>query len=417
MDEDPNDPRKPIGPPGKSDEPPTPAGDVTCASSVQSGQQQIVSVDEQRQRLHRQMVQWGIASGTSVTAVTVAFVPAQVIMAFFITLSLFLGFAWTAYERARLEAYEMRRRGVAEYLPESVVEQLTHTSFHDWMTDGTFWTENQHFFLYFIPGVSVEQLNAYVNRLVPRHRDVLRREGLGNFLGDGFMRLLLGEARYYQQAIQGPPPGPVPRRLDFQPASTNDDDNASQLEDDSSSDYTRFWGASPPERRLFAWSEEPDSPSSTPRQQSASVPIRETAIATTDSTADDEESSDEDLGFEALVIMEALAEGMGAMSNMALSMVSSSTIGFFTRTPMRAGLTVTAASLGVGLLGMWTGNIPAERLRMPTRSSLPSNPVIYSSVLASGATAGIMYIFQLGRGGGIPGPGNSNAGSSNGRKS
>jgi hypothetical protein len=417
MKEDPNDPRKPIGPPGKGDEPPTPAGDLTCASSVHSGSgQQIVSVEEQRQRLQRQIVQWGIASGTSITAVTVAFVPAQVIMAFFIILSLFMGFAWSVYERARLEALQIRRRGVADYLPESMVEQLMNTSFHDFMTDGAFWEENQYLFLYLIPGVTNEQLDAYVNRLVPRHRNVLRRQGLGHIFGEGFMRFLVGEARYYDEVVPSPPPQPVPRRLDFQPASASEEDAASQLEEDgedhdvrsSVSDYTRFWGIQPPEGRFFSWTEEPVSPSSTARHELANVPIRESTNENSESIDDEDE---EDLTMDGQVIMDAITGGWGSISNMALNMAGSSTVGFFTRTPIRAGLTVTAASLGVGLLGMWTGGVSTERLRMPSRSSLPSSPILYSSVLASGAAAGIMYIFQLGRGGGSS-PANNNSGSS-----
>eukprot|EP00980_Cylindrotheca_fusiformis_P010586 scaffold2353_cov134-Cylindrotheca_fusiformis.AAC.9 len=439
--EDPNDPRKPIGPPGKGDEPPTPAADLTCASSVQSEEQehnhqhqhrQIVSIEEQRQRLHRQMVQWGLASGTSVTAVTVALVPTQVILAFILVLSMFMGLAWTAYNRARLEAYQIRRRGIVQYLPPSVVEALTQTSFHEWMTDGTFWEQNQHFFLYFIPGVTVEQLDAYVNRLGPRHRNVLRREGLGHFLGDGFMRFLIGEARYGPQTGPNAPPGPVPRRLDFQ---QREEDSTSQLqleEDDamttSSSDYTRFWGTQPPEGRLFTWTEEPVS-SSTSRQLSATVPTREmVSVNEEDSPTNGEDDNDndeeeEDMAVDSQIIMEAIAEGIGAMSNMALSMVSSNTMRFFTRTPVRAGLTVTAATLGMGLLGMLTGNISTDRLpRMPSRPA--SNPVVYSSLLASGATAGIMYVFQIGQrsGGGSgrgtdPSPGSKGQGKSKNGKS
>jgi hypothetical protein len=411
MKEDPNDPRKPIGPPGKGDEPPTPAGDLTCASSVHSGsgQQQIVSVEEQRRRLQRQVVQWGIASGTSITAVTVAFVPAQVIMAFFITLSLFLGFAWSVYERARLEALQIRRRGVAGYLPESMVEQLTNTSFHDFMTDGAFWQENQYLLLYLIPGVTNQQLDAYVNRLVPRHRNVLRRQGVGHMFGEGFMRLLVGET---------PPTQPVPRRLDFQPASAGEEDAASQLEVDgeehdvtsSVSDYTRFWGTQPPEERLFSWTREPASPSSTARQELAIVPIRESTNENSESI-EEEDNDEEDLTMDGRVIMDAITGGVSSISNVALNMVGGSTVGYFTRTPLRAGLTLTAASLGVGLLGMWTGGVSTERIRMPSRSSLPSSPILYSSVLASGATAGIMYIFQLGRGGGSS-PANNNSGGS-----
>ncbi|KAL3940624.1 MAG: hypothetical protein SGBAC_004880 [Bacillariaceae sp.] len=439
MNEDPNDPRKPIGGLGGGKDVGTwssPGGDATCASSVQSGDEdqnedgeehvqvnQIVSMEEQRSILQRQMIQLGVASGTSVAAVTVAFVPAQIIMAFFIVLSLFMGLSYTVFQRLRLEAMDLRRRGVAGYLPEGIVDTLINTSFHDHVVNGDFWEENSFFLLYFIPGLSEEQINAYVNRLVPRHQQVLRRPGLGHFIGPAFMRLLLGEQQYAHQ-IEQPPQAqhegrPVPRRLELNPPADvdshlGDDDipHIEEVEQDNPedathatqttvSDFSRFWGTPQPTGRIFSWTEE------SAQERSANIPL--TSVTNNPDGLDEVD----ELAIDAAVVRDAIFGGIDSITSGVYDAVSSTAIGFFTATPLRTGLTATAATAGVAYMSMWLGG-GSDRMRMP-RSSMPSNSAMYSSFLASGATAGIMYFFQIGRSAGGPGgnPG-SGGGSSSG---
>jgi hypothetical protein len=57
--------------------------------------------------------------------------------------------------------------------------------------------------IYFVPGISEEQINNYIRRLAPQRRDFLNRRGLGYLFGNGFMRALIGENRWRQQAIVG----------------------------------------------------------------------------------------------------------------------------------------------------------------------------------------------------------------------
>ncbi|CAJ1944277.1 unnamed protein product [Cylindrotheca closterium] len=451
MDEDPNDPRKPIGGLGGKDMGPwnSPGGDATCASSVQSGDDdqngeeehvevnEVVSIEQQRQVLQRQMMQWGIASGTSITAVTVAFVPIQVIVAFFIVVSLFLGFSFSVFQRLRLEAIDLRRRGVAGYLPEGIVNTLVNRSFHDQIVHSpNFWEENGFFLLYLIPGLNEEQLNAYVNRLVPRHQHVLRRPGLGHFVGPGFMRLLLGEERYAEQVPQVEQEArPVPRRLELataEVASNLGDDEIPQIEEveeeqrqqedgtqttqrTTGSDFSRFWGTPQPIGRVFSWNEEPaaGSSSASSQERSANIPLQPQDLAAAILPGSTEEEAIEN-ALDVEILREAIFGGIDSITNGVRNAVGNMAVGFFTGTPLRTGMSVTAATVGIGYFSMWLGGgVGSDRMHMP-RSSMPSNPAIYSSFLASGATAGIMYFFQVGRSSGGPGHNPGSGGGSSG---
>jgi len=444
MNEDPNDPRKPIGGLGGGKDSGvwnTPEGDLTIASSVHTGHneeedgeerntspptnQAVLSVNDQRAVLQRQMIQWGIASGTSIAGVTVALVPAQIIMAFFVVMSLFVGFSFAVFQRLRLEALDLQRRGVAGYLPDGMVDTLINTSFHDFIVNGNFMEENSFFLLYFIPGLTEDQINGYVDRLVPRHQHVLRRPGMGHFIGPAFMRLLLGEERYVQQqqrieelpAEEEEDGRPVPRRLELTPAAEvashlGDDDippveevaeeqqqqreDATQATQTTVSDFSRFWGTSPPiVGRVFTWTEDN-------QERSANIPLASRDLVSAINPTEEEDEA----AMEAEVIQDAILGSIDAITTGVYDAVSNAAVGFFTGTPLRTGLTATVAAVGVGYFSMWLGGGSSGRMRTP---SMPSNPALYSSFLASGATAGIMYFFQIGRSasgpGGNPGSG------------
>jgi hypothetical protein len=423
MNEDPNDPRKPIGNPNKQgpSSPSTPGGAWTVASSVnsttqqlQQQQQQVLPIDEERERLQRQVIQWGIASGTSLTAVTIVYVPSQVLLVFFVTMSIFMGLARSVYEAALLEVGQVQRRGIVQYLPESVVNTLTQVSFHQWMVDGTFFEENQHLLLYLIPGLNRDQLDAYVNRLVPRHRDSLHRQGLGHVFGESFMRLLVGNLQYEQQQRLN---GAVPRRLDFQQQIVAESPSVlGDHEDENDDNMVGFEDvvSNQPQHRVFTWEEE------NARQQSASIQIQNGIFqGQLEQTQDNEEDNidtesleSEDLEVDGQVILDAITRGMNTFSDMALDTVRTVSSNFFTGTPLRTGLTMGVASVSAGLLGIWAfsgGSSGSSRMPSSPPGS-PSSPrgappsqVIYSSILASGATAGIMYVFQFGRSSGPPG--------------
>lgn len=82
--------------------------------------------------------------------------------------------------------------GLLRYLPESLRIMLTETTLHDFMTDTTFMMEHRYLLLYFMPGLSPEQLGGYIDRLPPRHREALLQPGLGRLMPsvmENFMRL------------------------------------------------------------------------------------------------------------------------------------------------------------------------------------------------------------------------------------
>ena len=70
--------------------------------------------------------------------------------------------------------------------------------------------------LYFIPGLTEDQRNQYIQRLGPDRQQFLNRPGLGYLLGgEGFMRALVGDQQWRRQAIERsislpPPPEPLP---------------------------------------------------------------------------------------------------------------------------------------------------------------------------------------------------------------
>ena len=103
-----------------------------------------------------------------------------------------------SYLRDELQTI-VRTRGIGAFLPNRYYQMLTEHSVHDIMTDDTFVRENRHLMLYFFPGLTPQQRTDYIERLGPRHRQQLLRPGVGYFLGDGFMQLLMGQERY-----QGP---------------------------------------------------------------------------------------------------------------------------------------------------------------------------------------------------------------------
>ena len=72
------------------------------------------------------------------------------------------------------------------YLPASFQNYLSNTSLHAAMTDDSSFLENRWYLLYFIPGLTPEQINNMVARLPQRHRDMAYGPG-------GMARLVLPE--------------------------------------------------------------------------------------------------------------------------------------------------------------------------------------------------------------------------------
>eukprot|EP01083_Nonionella_stella_P026908 74063_1 len=76
-----------------------------------------------------------------------------------------------------------------DLLPSGVQEYLSNTSLHEAMTSNESFLENRWYLLYFIPGLTPEQINAMVNRLPERHRNMAHGSG-------GAARLFLPDSMY-----------------------------------------------------------------------------------------------------------------------------------------------------------------------------------------------------------------------------
>lgn len=98
--------------------------------------------------------------------------------------------------QARYELEMEQPGGLTRYLPDYLRVMLTETSLHDFMTDTTFMMENRYLLLYFMPGLTPEQLMGYIDQLPPRHREALIQPGLGRLMPsvmDNLMRIDNGQ--------------------------------------------------------------------------------------------------------------------------------------------------------------------------------------------------------------------------------
>ena len=84
--------------------------------------------------------------------------------------------------RAQYELEMEHPLGLVRYLPESIRIMLAETTLHEFMADTAFFMEYRYLLLYFVPGLSPDQLMAYIGRLPARHREALLRPGLGRLV-------------------------------------------------------------------------------------------------------------------------------------------------------------------------------------------------------------------------------------------
>lgn len=87
-----------------------------------------------------------------------------------------------SFVRARYEMEMEHPLGLVRYLPDSLRVFLTETTLHEFMADTTLFMETRYLLMYFMPGLSPEQLMEYIHRLPPRHREALLQPGLGRLM-------------------------------------------------------------------------------------------------------------------------------------------------------------------------------------------------------------------------------------------
>lgn len=82
----------------------------------------------------------------------------------------------TLYVQTEL-SHLVQDRGIVSYLPSTLQQYLTTTTFHEYMQDGTFLRDHYYFLLYFLPGLSSDQQAQFIQQLPSRHRDLLYHPG------------------------------------------------------------------------------------------------------------------------------------------------------------------------------------------------------------------------------------------------
>ena len=109
---------------------------------------------------------------------------------------------------------------------------------------------------------------------------------------------------------------------------------------------------------------------------------------------DEDEDDEEDVDYTG-VIVEAVFNGARTVSGMASTLALSyarNTVSWAAGGPARAPLTLGAAGIAMGILGLWTGafELPSN-FQMP-RMSTQSRSALMSSSIASAATASMMLM-------------------------
>jgi len=389
--------------------------DTTCASTLGTASQQpshaVASVQllpNSREQARRHVLHLGLASSGAGAAFILSVVPLNILIGLTIVLLLWLSFLYQLFQMVRSEHQRaLQGRGLGDLLPTSLYESLVNTSFHEFMTDGAFARENQHFLLYFIPGLSLDQLEDYLERLVPRHRRRLYQPGLGNFLGDGFMRHVIGDeglAERRRDAIQA-----VPQRLTL--ISTNSDDTASGLGEERIEQASNSRRLIPRRLDLAVINEDVASrldddegfgvESNLPLEAMVPQSPEEEEVDVDAASEDDSE----DLSVEQEVIVDAAVTGAVAFFNFALGYSQNAMANSAVRTGrtlLRATLGMGLISVGAGALGVWSGYLSPQDFRFPRQLSPETRTMLLSSTIASGATAGLFMLFGYSRGGSPP---------------
>jgi hypothetical protein len=423
---------------------------ITIANNDDAAQ--LATVDEQRRRLLRQLRSIGIATGSSFVVAILCIIPLPFLMAFLVCTVALIGLLYKLYQTFLFELnLLMQGRGIGNYLPASIYEQLTQTSLHEYMSDRSYVNENAYLMLYMIPGLSRDQIDAYVGRLAPRHQNTLHRRGLGNFLGPAFMRLIVGDvglrttaptisasaasstvsigADDTDAATTSSPV--VPRRLVLPPTIPEEgaDDTSDLGEEDDPTNV-------PVPSVQVHQQQQPAG--TTNNNNSANSPVS-TSPMTQSSQQQDTPLSEEAVRAEAeaeeQVIYDAIGSAIATYMGVAAGMVQSSarrSASLFSGNIFRASMSMTMLGVGVSIYGFWTGVYNPQTFFRPTmhmigdqmssllrstpslRPQFPSSNVLVSSTLLSGATAGIMLLFQIAS---VSKPPEQDDGDQNGEKS
>lgn len=86
---------------------------------------------------------------------------------------------------------------IFSYMPESIRTFLTETTVHEWMTDTSFANEWRFLLIYFVPGLTTEQLETLIRQLPRRRQEMLLQPG-------GFAQMI-SLPQYLMNSLLRPP--------------------------------------------------------------------------------------------------------------------------------------------------------------------------------------------------------------------
>jgi hypothetical protein len=388
----------------------------------------LQQLQHQQERLDLELRRWSLATGTSLTVLLLSVVPLSVLALCLTSTSFLAMLLYKLYQRFILVEYHRRIThgpGIAPYLPDSIRHQLTHMSLHEWMMDDAFGKEYGYLLLYFLPGLSTQQLQEYFQRLTPRHQETLARRGLGHLLGPSFMNLIVGngtggsgsgssgESRNDAGTLPVVlPPSSSSSSSSYSSASFQGHGSMAQnmtprilqllqgpggeAERSPSSDTTTILTSTPPlppATRGGVSSSAPGSSSSgngnttavmvisrTPEEEENDNDQKKKGTVGPKDNNNDKVEKEEDLAQEGALVTDAVLDAMMNIYNMVydigldtVTSVASNSILSVTRQIWRTASTVLVVSLGVGAIGWYTGvyeNFPLSSPSTPRPSFL-----------------------------------------------
>jgi hypothetical protein len=358
---------------------------------VPVAQQQDEGVALQRTMLTHQVGMFALLSAGSFGAFLILSLPFSALVALLMFVASTMAVFYMLYRIVLLEMTQMMQgRGIGDYLPASMYQQLTTTSVHEWMMDSSFFLENRYLLLYFIPGTTQEQLDSYLERLPARHQYILTRPGLGQFMGSDFMRVIMGQSRY----------------------------NALLMEDQREEEVIEH-GAS---RQLFENEEamaglggtteratrELDQPSSAvglqtpPRdadgESAAAADQPPAEVVHQPMSTDPADVPPEELQQEYNDESDILTDAVAAMTTSYSTMITDAATGYAVQAVdyispfiIGTGTTVTLGAIGVGIWGWWVGVYHPSSHRTP---QFPSSRSLLSTAFMGASSAGMMMLFR-----------------------
>mmetsp|Transcript_99 Transcript_99/g.134 ORF Transcript_99/g.134 Transcript_99/m.134 type:complete len:394 (-) Transcript_99:68-1249(-) len=356
----------------------------TSAASVDSqpsSRQDEVVVNNQpidgNGALYWQLIILAATSTTSLGASIILLLPFPVLLALALSVSSFMYMVYVVI----LLFYNKRDQiiqvdGIGNYLPPSVYNLLTESTLHEWLQDTSFTLEFRHLILYFIPGITEQQLEAYIDNLSPTHRYNLRRHGLGHFLGEDFMRLVMGGTRYQRNLLQSQQRPtelviPPPNLMEFSAIDTSND----MASIASESSYSRRH-------------ERDDSQNAPNDVEERNITSREVTSA---------RNALEEIEDEGNVLSDALSTMARSFVTTTVDSVSMRAVqvaGIVSQRTISAGMAVTALSTGAALFGMWYDTFPR---RVPSsRGNFASSHSFLLTAVSGGISTGLLILARQG---------------------